>query len=44
MAGCTKAKDKQWANFAVHYNGPDYGDYDDHMQKAYEQFSPAPKK
>jgi peptidoglycan hydrolase-like protein with peptidoglycan-binding domain len=37
-------KDKQWANFAVHYNGPDYGDYDDQMQKAYEQFSAAPKK
>ena len=37
-------KDQQWANFAVHYNGPDYGDYDDQMQAAYEQFSAPAKK
>lgn len=28
-------KDKQWANFAYHYNGEDYGSYDVILEQAY---------
>ncbi|MDE1947318.1 MAG: N-acetylmuramidase family protein [Burkholderiales bacterium] len=36
-------KDKAWGSFAYHYNGPDYGNYDDRMQTAYEEFSAVEK-
>jgi hypothetical protein len=31
-------KNKDWAGFARHYNGPDYGDYDKRMERAYKRF------
>jgi hypothetical protein len=31
-------RNKNWTGFARHYNGPNYGDYDKRMERAYNKF------